>query len=54
MIPVVEPMGAVPEALLVQVPPEVASESVEFWPKQTLSEPAIFAGVGFTVIGAVT
>ena len=53
-IPVVAPTGAVPEALLAHVPPEVASVSVVLSPRHTPSEPAIAAGVGLTVTGAVT
>ena len=54
-IPVEEPMPAVPDALLDQVPVEVASVSVMVEPTQTVDEPAMAATVElFTVTIAVT
>jgi len=41
--------GAIADALLLQVPPVLASLSVEVKPRQTLVLPEIGAGNGFTV-----
>ena len=51
--PVAEPAVAVAVALLLQVPPVVASVSVMHEPGQTALPPLIAAGVGFTVTTAV-
>ena len=51
--PVVEPIVACPVLLLVQVPPAVASDKVAVEPIQTVVEPVMAAGNGFTVTTAV-
>ena len=45
---------AVPVALLVQAPPEVASVNVIVAPTHTFDDPVIAAGVDTTVTGVVT
>ena len=52
--PVAEPILAIPEALLLHVPPVVASLNVVVSPEQTLRVPSIAVGDGFTVTTAVT
>jgi hypothetical protein len=52
-VPEEEPMVATPVAELDQVPPGVASLSVDINPEQTASVPPIAAGFGFTVTGVV-
>ena len=52
-IPLAEPIDTVEEALLVQVPPVVALESVEELPTVSDVTPEIAAGVALTVMVAV-
>ena len=52
--PVVRPIEAVPGALLLHVPPAVASLRVIEEPEQTLGNPAIGAGLGYTVTATVS
>ena len=52
--PVVEFIVAMPVALLLQVPPAVASVSVIVWPWHTTVGPAIATGKELTVITCVT
>lgn len=49
--PVAEPMPATEVALLVHVPPGVASVNPVELPEQSVSEPAMAAGKGLTVNG---
>jgi len=47
-MPVAEPMVPIPGVLLDHVPPPVAFVSAVHDPTQTVSEPVIVAGSGFT------
>lgn len=53
IVPVVAPAVAVVVLLLVQLPPVVASLSVDVAPMHTTAVPVIAAGNGFTVTVAV-
>ena len=52
-IPLDRPMVAVPVLLLIHVPPEAASVSVEVAPMHTVDGPPIAGGIGLTVIVVV-
>ena len=53
-IPVVEPILAVPDKLLLHVPPAVKSDKVVLLPVHTELAPLILTGLGFTVTICVT